>query len=176
MRSTDESWISRAVAAFARRSGFGKGLAGAEDVDDLLFPSRADAVNIDGSALHDIEAFGGRAFAEKVVTFRERLLHSKGGDRFQVARRNACAGERSKSPSSHPPAARRVGVAFAAELLDERRREKGAMTTRPSPGGVAQQRYAKSHRIFANNLGVKDFRRFRNSQGGACFSRSVLAA
>jgi hypothetical protein len=42
--------------------------------------------------------------------------------------------------------------------------------------GLAQQRYAKSHRIFANSLGVKDFRRFRNSQDGTCFSRSVLGA
>ena len=157
MRSTDESWISRAVAAFARRSGFGKGLAGAEDVDDLLFPSRADAVNIDDSALHDIEGFGGRAFAEKVVTFRERLLHSKGGDRFQVARRNACAGERSKSPSSHPPAARRVGVGFAAELLDERRREKGAMTTRPSPGGVCPTKVRKVPQDFCQQSGRKGF-------------------
>ena len=32
--------------------------------------------------------------------------------------------------------------------------------------GLAQQRYAKSHRILANCLGVKDFRRFRNSQTG----------
>jgi hypothetical protein len=31
---------------------------------------------------------------------------------------------------------------------------------------LAQQRYAKSHRIFANCRGVKDFRRFRNSQDG----------
>ena len=42
--------------------------------------------------------------------------------------------------------------------------------------GLAQQRYAKSHRIFANSRGVKDFRRFRNSQDGTCFSRSVLGA
>ena len=32
--------------------------------------------------------------------------------------------------------------------------------------GLAQQRYVKSHRILANCLGVKDFRRFRNSQTG----------
>ena len=32
--------------------------------------------------------------------------------------------------------------------------------------GLAQQRYAKSHRILANCRGVKDFRRFRNSQDG----------
>jgi hypothetical protein len=31
---------------------------------------------------------------------------------------------------------------------------------------LAQQRYAKSHRILANCRGVKDFRRFRNSQDG----------
>jgi len=42
--------------------------------------------------------------------------------------------------------------------------------------GLAQQRYAKSHRIFANSRGVKDFRRFRNSQDGTWFSRSVLGA
>jgi PrpF protein len=35
--------------------------------------------------------------------------------------------------------------------------------------GLAEQRYAKSHRIFANSLGVKDFRRFRNSQDGTWF-------
>ena len=29
---------------------------------------------------------------------------------------------------------------------------------------LVQQRYAKSHRILANCRGVKDFRRFRNSQ------------
>ena len=32
--------------------------------------------------------------------------------------------------------------------------------------GLTQQMYAKSHRILANCRGVKDFRRFRNSQGG----------
>jgi hypothetical protein len=42
--------------------------------------------------------------------------------------------------------------------------------------GLTQQRYAKSHRIFANSLGVKDFQRFRNSQDGTWFSRSVLGA
>src|SRR6266403_304087 len=42
--------------------------------------------------------------------------------------------------------------------------------------GLAQQRYAKSHRILANCRGVKDFRRFRNSQDGTWFSRSVLGA
>src|SRR6516165_5955028 len=31
---------------------------------------------------------------------------------------------------------------------------------------LAQQRYAKSHRILANCRGVKDFRRFRNSDQG----------
>jgi len=41
---------------------------------------------------------------------------------------------------------------------------------------LAQQRYAKSHRILANCRGVKDFRRFRNSQDGTWFSRSVLGA
>jgi RNA-directed DNA polymerase len=39
-----------------------------------------------------------------------------------------------------------------------------------------QQRYAKSHRILANCRAVKDFRRFRNSQDGTWFSRSVLGA
>jgi hypothetical protein len=39
---------------------------------------------------------------------------------------------------------------------------------------LAQQRYAKSHRILANCRGVKDFGRFRNSQDGTWFSRSVL--
>jgi hypothetical protein len=43
-------------------------------------------------------------------------------------------------------------------------------------GVLAQQRYAKSHRILANCRGVKDFRRFRNSQDGTWFSRSVLGA
>jgi hypothetical protein len=42
------------------------------------------------------------------------------------------------------------------------------------PMGLAQQRYVKSHRIFANSLGVKDFRPIRNSQDGTCFSRSVF--
>ena len=42
--------------------------------------------------------------------------------------------------------------------------------------GLAQQRYVKSHRILANCRAVKDFRRFRNSQDGTCFSRSVLGA
>jgi hypothetical protein len=42
--------------------------------------------------------------------------------------------------------------------------------------GLAQQRYVKSHRIFANSLGVKDFRPIRNSHDGTCFSRSVLGA
>ena len=42
--------------------------------------------------------------------------------------------------------------------------------------GLAQQRYVKSHRILANYRGVKDFRRFRNSQDGTWFSRSVLGA
>src|SRR5258708_24691350 len=41
---------------------------------------------------------------------------------------------------------------------------------------LAQQRYAKSHRILANCRGAKDFRRFRNSQDGTWFSRSVLGA
>jgi hypothetical protein len=41
---------------------------------------------------------------------------------------------------------------------------------------LAQQRYGKSHRILANCRGVKDFRRFRNSQDGTWFSRSVLGA
>ena len=35
-----------------------------------------------------------------------------------------------------------------------------------STAGLAQQRYAKSHRILANCRGVKDFRRFRNSDQG----------
>jgi hypothetical protein len=42
--------------------------------------------------------------------------------------------------------------------------------------GLAQQRYAKSHRILANCRGVKGFRRFRNSQDGTWFTRSVLGA
>jgi CubicO group peptidase (beta-lactamase class C family) len=42
--------------------------------------------------------------------------------------------------------------------------------------GLAQQRYVKSHRILANCRAVKDFRRFRNSQDGTWFSRSVLGA
>ena len=52
------------------------------------------------------------------------------------------------------------------------RSQRGA----PAQLGLAQQRYAKSHRIFANSLGVKDFRQFRNSHDGTCFSRSVLGA
>src|SRR6516165_10898715 len=36
---------------------------------------------------------------------------------------------------------------------------------------LAQQRYAKSNRILANCRGVKDFRRFRNSQDGTWFWR-----
>ena len=40
----------------------------------------------------------------------------------------------------------------------------------------AQQRYVKSHRILANCRGVKDLRRFRNSQNGTWFGRSVLGA
>ena len=40
--------------------------------------------------------------------------------------------------------------------------------------GLAQQRYVKSHRILANSRYVKDLRRFRNSQDGTWFSRSVL--
>jgi single stranded DNA-binding protein len=39
--------------------------------------------------------------------------------------------------------------------------------------GLAQQRYVKSHRILANSRCVKDLRRFRNSQDGTWFSRSV---
>jgi hypothetical protein len=42
--------------------------------------------------------------------------------------------------------------------------------------GLAQQRYAKSHRIFANSLGVKDFRPIRNSHDGTCFRRLILGA
>ena len=42
--------------------------------------------------------------------------------------------------------------------------------------GLAQQRYVKSHRIFAKFRFIKDFRRFRNSQIGDLFSRSVLGA
>jgi hypothetical protein len=42
--------------------------------------------------------------------------------------------------------------------------------------GLAQQRYVKSHRIFAKCRCIKDFRRFRNSQIGDLFSRSVLGA
>ncbi len=48
---------------------------------------------------------------------------------------------------------------------------RGGRSTDPR---LAQQRYAKSHRILANCRGVKDFRRFRNSQDGTWFSRSVL--
>jgi hypothetical protein len=40
--------------------------------------------------------------------------------------------------------------------------------------GLAKQRYVKSHRIFAKCRCIKDFRRFRNSQVGDLFSRSVL--
>ena len=36
---------------------------------------------------------------------------------------------------------------------------------------LAQQRYAKPHRILANCRGVKDFRRFRNSRDGIWFDR-----
>jgi hypothetical protein len=46
--------------------------------------------------------------------------------------------------------------------------------TRPMTSRLAQQRYAKSHRILANCRGVKDFRRFRNCQDGTWFSESVL--
>ena len=42
--------------------------------------------------------------------------------------------------------------------------------------GLAQQRYAKSHRIFANVRCTKDFSLFRSSQGGCWFSQSVLGA
>jgi len=38
--------------------------------------------------------------------------------------------------------------------------------------GFAQQRYAKSHRIFANVRCAKDFSLFRSSQGGCWFSQS----
>ena len=41
---------------------------------------------------------------------------------------------------------------------------------------LAQQRYAKSHRILANCRGVKDFRRLWNAQDWSWFSRSVLGA
>src|SRR5260221_4491515 len=52
--------------------------------------------------------------------------------------------------------------------------EKTPAAPKASPLWVlAQQRYAKSHRSLANCRGVKDFRRFRNSQGGTWFSRSV---
>jgi hypothetical protein len=40
--------------------------------------------------------------------------------------------------------------------------------------GLAKQRYVKSHRIFAKCRCIKDLRRFRNSQVGDLFSRSVL--
>ena len=41
-----------------------------------------------------------------------------------------------------------------------------ARPTLSANSGLAQQRYAKSHRILANCRAVKDFRRFRNSQTG----------
>ena len=42
--------------------------------------------------------------------------------------------------------------------------------------GLAQQRYAKSHRIFSNVRCAKDFSLFRRSQGGCWFSQTVLGA
>ena len=48
--------------------------------------------------------------------------------------------------------------------------------TERSYAGLAQQRYVKSHRIFAKCRCIKDFRRFRNSQIGDLFRRSVLGA
>ena len=42
--------------------------------------------------------------------------------------------------------------------------------------GLAQQGYVKSHRILAKCRCIQDFRRFRNSQTGDLFSRSVLGA
>ena len=54
-------------------------------MDDLFFPVGVDAVHFDPPLLHDIEAAGGLAFAEKVVVFLEVLRERKGGDGVDVA-------------------------------------------------------------------------------------------
>jgi len=55
-------------------------------------------------------------------------------------------------------------------------RREAFLRSRNRLKGLAQQRYVKSHRILANSRCVKDLRRFRNSQDGTWFSRSVLGA
>ncbi len=70
----------------------------------------------------------------------------------------------------------KVPLEKISEYHIEFRRTNFLLMVNPWLMVLAQQRYAKSHRILANCRGVKDFRRFRNSQDGTWFSRSVLGA
>jgi hypothetical protein len=57
------------------------------------------------------------------------------------------------------PCALLIGAPHIAPLLP-----KPKVDCAPPALVLAQQRYARSHRILANCRGVKDFRRFRNSK------------
>ena len=62
----------------------GEGVAGPEDVDDLLFAGRVDPVDVHRAALDKIETGRRVAFVEKVAAFVERLAADQRGDRLEV--------------------------------------------------------------------------------------------
>ena len=64
----------RGVALFRRQRRFGKGITRAKDVDDLLLAGGIDAVDIDGTALHNIKANGGGTFVKEVFALGQGFV------------------------------------------------------------------------------------------------------
>src|ERR1019366_9700952 len=58
-------------------------------MDDLLLAGGADAVDVDGPALHEVAAVGGFALVEQVVVLGQFLHHGEAGDDPEVLRRQA---------------------------------------------------------------------------------------
>ena len=55
-------------------------------MDHLFLPGRADAMDVDPAALHDVEALRGRAFVEEILALGDLLRDGEGGDRRNIGR------------------------------------------------------------------------------------------
>ena len=66
------AWASAGYPpSLARAERAGKRLDRPKEMNDLLFAGRVNAMNVDCAFLHNIETLGPRAFAKKVIAFRE---------------------------------------------------------------------------------------------------------
>ena len=74
----------RRISTWARERSFCKGLAGAENGDDLFLARGAYAMHVHRPALHDIKAFRRRALTKKILSLGELLWNYERRDQLEI--------------------------------------------------------------------------------------------